>query len=271
MPSVASLIVSAQPGHASPRFVNGVLVSWPMRDRERAVPQVRRLSCGPLGLSPLGSAGEEWCRAGMSHLRVLLCGLAVVALSLVLVSCSDSSETTASSLSETSTSEPVSRSAGCIDGWVTPEAGTDLRTVPLDALRDNYGVAGLFVVDEMRYFEGPQDPAIIAPRYPFIRYWYVKASLQDDPGFRARWLLGAPPDREPAVAAVAPYESTGFQPGSWVSFYGESDEPYEYPGLPGLYRGVPYDSVSGIEFHTGEPEGGPAVLQPENVGCVQGT
>jgi hypothetical protein len=174
----------------------------------------------------------------------------------------------------TTTSEPEAAaptSSDCLGGWMTPEPGTDLRTAPLDALRARYGVAGLFVVDEMRYFEGPQDPSIVAPRYDHLRHWYVRASLQDEPGFEARWLLVAPPDGEPQVAATAPFASTGFQPGSWVGFFGESDAAYEYPGLPGLYFGIAYDFVTGIIIETGEPEGGPPGLAAKNVGCLRGT
>ncbi len=166
---------------------------------------------------------------------------------------------------------PSGPSADCTGGWVTPERGTDLRTEPLDALRARYGVTGLFVIDEMRYFEGPQDPGTIAPRYDYLRFWYVKASQQDDPSFRARWLLVAPPDGEPAVAATAPYGSTGFGPGDWVAFFGESDAPYEYPGLPGQYFGIAYDFVTGIIIDSGEPEGGPPGLPAESIGCLRGT
>lgn len=166
---------------------------------------------------------------------------------------------------------PSGPSDDCTGGWITPERGTDLRTEPLDALRARYGVTGLFVIDEMRYFEGPQDPGTIAPRYDYLRFWYVKASQQDDPSFRARWLLVAPPDGEPAVAATAPYGSTGFGPGDWVAFFGESDAPYEYPGLPGQYFGIAYDFVTGIIIDSGEFEGGPPGLPAESVGCLRGT
>jgi hypothetical protein len=161
--------------------------------------------------------------------------------------------------------------ASCTGGWVTPEPGTDLRTEPLDALRARYGITGLFVVDDMRYFEGAQDSSIISPRYDYLRFWYVKASRQDDPSFRARWLLVAPPARAPRVAGTAPYRSTGFGAGDWVSFFGESDETYSYPGLPGEYFGIPYDLVTGIVIDTGEPEGGPSVVPAESVGCLAGT
>ncbi len=166
---------------------------------------------------------------------------------------------------------PSGPSADCTGGWVTPERGNDLRTEPLDGLRARYGITGLFVIDEMRYFEGPQDPGIIAPRYDYLRFWYVKASQQDDPSFRARWLLVAPPDGKPAVAATAPYGSTGFGPGDWVAFFGESDAPYEYPGLPGQYFGIAYDFVTGIIIDTGEPEGGRPGLPAESIGCLRGT
>ncbi len=164
-----------------------------------------------------------------------------------------------------------SPSADCVEGWVTPERGTELRTEPLDALRARYGLTGLFVIDDMRYFEGPQDPSIIAPRYDHLRFWYVKASRQDDPSFRARWLLVAPPDGPPAVAATAPWDSAGFGPGDWVGFFGESDAPFPYPGLPGEYFGIAYDAVTGIVFDSGEPEGGPPAVPAEATGCLRGT
>lgn len=236
--------------------------------------------------------------------------LAVVMLSLVVVACSDSGHeddagptssstsvassspatTLHSTTSSSSTSGPAqtassatstptsslgpstsSPSAECVDGWITPEPGTELRTAPLDALRAWYNVSGPFVVDEMRYFEGPQDPAILLPEYAFMRHWYVKASRQSDPDFRARWLLVAPPDMLPGLDAVAPFDSTGLEPGDWVSFFGESDQFFEMPGLPGFYYGIPFDFVTGVVVDTGEPDGGPFGLPPENRGCLEGT
>lgn len=109
-------------------------------------------------------------------------------------------------------------------------------------MRNDMGLdpGDLFVVDEIRYFVGPEDTNVIAPRRDVER-WYVKATLQADPAFAGRWLvrridIGA-------GAGVAPYSSSGYEPGIWSTFVGREsgDLPSSYPGVPGEWYGVPED------------------------------
>jgi hypothetical protein len=131
-----------------------------------------------------------------------------------------------------------------------------LRFEPLTVIRNTQGVNGLFVIAEMRYFKGPDDPHI-SPQESTVRRWYVKAYLQDDPSFRGRWLIEKRSVGE-GVAAVAPYDTHGFQSADWVGFEGEGS-PQQYPGLPGMWAGVPYDYVNSGN------------LPPEVAGCMSGT
>jgi hypothetical protein len=99
----------------------------------------------------------------------------------------------------------------CVKGWVTPERGSSLRSAVLNMLRTRPGER--FVVEEMRYFVGPEDPDVIDPRGNVER-WYVKAYSELEPRRRQRWLV-----RRAAIGsgvdAVAPYESKGYGPSVW--------------------------------------------------------
>ena len=99
----------------------------------------------------------------------------------------------------------------CVQGWVTPERGSSLRSAVLNMLRTRPGER--FVVEEMRYFVGPEDPDVIDPRGNVER-WYVKAYSELEPRRRQRWLV-----RRAAIGsgvdAVAPYESKGYGPAVW--------------------------------------------------------
>lgn len=154
---------------------------------------------------------------------------------------------------------------GCVNGWTTPAPGTALRVEPLDAIRRSMGVTGQFRVIEMRYFTGPEVPEIEAPRPPMIEWWYVKAQLVDDPTFQARWLVvrrAAGVDTE-AIAAVAPFDTTGYRSPDWRGFVGDG-APRPIEGLPGQWPGAPYDFVAGTET---EPPG----LPQENTHCLDAT
>lgn len=76
--------------------------------------------------------------------------------------------------------------ADCVQGWDAPAAGTGLYEEALDLIGGQMGIDGEFVVDEMRYFLGPDVPWIVEPHFDVVRRWYVKASLVDDPGFGGR-------------------------------------------------------------------------------------
>ncbi len=76
-------------------------------------------------------------------------------------------ETTTTTVATTTTTLPSGGpTASCVNGWVTPTPGTALRTDPLDMIRGflSLSAGDLFVVDDMRYFVGPEDVELIAPR-----------------------------------------------------------------------------------------------------------
>lgn len=158
---------------------------------------------------------------------------------------------------------PGAPSTTCLEGWVMPQPGTALRKEPLDLIRLQQGVQGLFVVAEMRYFEGPELPWIGAQAtVSLVKTWYVKAYLQSDPSFRGRWLVQRRTPRIAGIAAVAPYTSTGFRSPDWRSFEGEGPS-RTIPGLPGTWPGPGFDSVTGAGIF-------PALTRAFS-GCLAGT
>jgi len=167
---------------------------------------------------------------------------------------------------ETTTTLPLGDVApGCINGWVTPEPGTDRRIEPLDAIRRGMGITGKFKVVEMRYFWGPEVPWMESPSLPTIEWWYVKAQLADDPTFQARWLVvrRAPGVDAEVIAAVAPFDTTGYRSPDWRDFIGDG-EPHTVEGLPGKWVG------SDVDFVKGEDDDKPG-LPDENAHCLDGT
>jgi len=129
----------------------------------------------------------------------------------------------------------------CVRGWTTPAAGTATRLRPLDVIRKEMGVAGVFRVVEMRYFTEPRSPR---------RWWYVKAWQMDDRSLQARWLVERASDGTERIAAVAPYASKGLRSPEWQAFEGEG-EARSYPGLPGAWKGTPHDFAAdgGVPSH----------------------
>jgi len=161
----------------------------------------------------------------------------------------------------------------CINGWATPDPGSALRTVAIDMIRMSLGLSqsDTFVVDQMRYFRGPEDVGIIAPRRDVER-WYVEARLRTDPSVAGRWIVRRT-DVGEGVAYQAPYGTTGYEPGLWTGEEGEGAE-YEPFNPPCTAAHGPYctcdwgvsgcscaDSASAI--CTGPP--------PEVMGCLAGT
>ncbi|HUP83868.1 MAG TPA: hypothetical protein VM284_06745 [Candidatus Limnocylindria bacterium] len=142
--------------------------------------------------------------------------------------------------------------ADCVNGWSTPEAGSVQYDDALSILGEQLNVDGPWQLDAMRYFPGP-DGAL---------HWYMRGAVATDANFRGRFLIEASGE-DARVAAVAPYESSGFQSPDWTGFIGDS-EPQTYLGLPGRWSGSAYDFVSG---------GGvaPPGLSAELIGCVSDT
>jgi len=169
----------------------------------------------------------------------------------------------------TTTSTPPSDDGdagpGCVDGWTTPAPGTALRVAPLDAIRRQMGVTGQFQVLGMRYFTGPELSWVKSPRLDTIEWWYVEARLVDDPAYQARWLVvrRAPGVDTEAIAAAAPFGTSGYRSPDWRAFLGDG-EPQTVEGLPGEWAGVDYDFVHGED---GEKPG----LPDENTRCLDGT
>ena len=172
--------------------------------------------------------------------------------------------TTTSTGGATTTQPKPAGNAGPGCGWIVPARGTRLRVEPLDTIRQEMGITGLFRVIEMRYFTGPEVPWILAPRSPFVEWWYVKAHLVDDPAFSARWLVARrwePPRK--GIAAVASFDTEGYQSPDWRGFIGDRP-PHAVEGLPGMWVGDDFDFTVGED---GEKPG----LPMEVVHCLDGT
>ena len=111
-----------------------------------------------------------------------------------------------------------------------------------------------FLVDEIRYFVGPED-ADVVERGRDVERWYVKARAESQPERRLRWLVrraGA----GSGVDAVAPYDSHGYGPGVWV----RSDA--VDPSFADPFQ-RPCDTARGDERCMGLPR--------EVLGCLSGT
>ncbi len=98
-----------------------------------------------------------------------------------------------------------------------------------------------------------------------VQRWYVKLYARRDFSFAGRFLVEARRFGQ-GVAAVAPYDTSGFASPDWIGFQLTADlAPTSYQGLPGQWAGLPYDFVEGGQGLTipGLPD--------EVVGCVDGT
>lgn len=102
-------------------------------------------------------------------------------------------------------------STTCVNGWSTPGRGSALRGAALDMMRVRPGER--FVVEEMRYFVGPEDAEVLGASGDVER-WYVKAFTETEPRRRLRWLVRRAPVGS-GVDAVAPFDSTGYGASTW--------------------------------------------------------
>lgn len=152
---------------------------------------------------------------------------------------------------------PTRRTSGapsptCVAGWMSPPRGSELRKAALDMMRSAPGER--FVVDEIRYFVGPEDAEVIGPPRRVER-WYVKAHTLGKPGRRLRWLVRRASVGS-GVDAVAPYDSTGYGPGVWTRV-DATDPSLADPFLFPCDRARPGDNCMGL---------------PRDVlGCLDGT
>ena len=219
--------------------------------------------------------------------RAILRAIASVCVALALATCTGDAEPdappttppiaptgeTGSTASPTPPALPEQRpatrgpvAADCVDGWVTPPRDSHRYLEPLRVIRRMTGVRGPLEVVDLRSFEGPESPPSDKGYLLDIQRWYVKVFARDDLSFQGRFLVES---REfgTGLVAVAPYDTNGFRSPDWVGFQFDSADPQAraYPGLPGLWAGVPYDFVAGgagLQI-PGLPE--------EVVGCLSAT
>lgn len=118
----------------------------------------------------------------------------------------------------------------------------------------------------MRYFVGPESPPSDKGYLRDIERWYLKLFTPGDLTFQGRFIVESRRFGD-GVAAVAAYDTVGFRSPEWVGFqWNAADtEPKDHPGLPGEWRGVPYDFVRGGAGLT--IPGLPAEVS----GCLEGT
>lgn len=154
----------------------------------------------------------------------------------------------------------------CVNGWVTPRVDSPRFLQPLGIIRRTTGVEGPLEVVDMRYFEGSESPPSDKGYLLVVQRWYVKLYAAGDLAFQGRFLVEARRFGR-GLVAVAPYDTFGFRSPDWIGFqYDSGDpEPRAYPGLPGLWSGIPYDFVEGGEGLTipGFPD--------QVVGCLDAT
>jgi hypothetical protein len=134
----------------------------------------------------------------------------------------------------------------CVHGWVTPPGDSARFAEPLRVIRRMTGVRGPLEVVDLRFFEGPESPPSDKGYLLDVRRWYVKAFAKDDLSFQGRFLVESRAFGT-GLVAVAPYDTNGFRSPDWVGFQFDSGDPdaRAYPGLPGMWSGVPYDFVAG--------------------------
>lgn len=154
-------------------------------------------------------------------------------------------------------------SAGCIEGWQSPAAGSALYAEAVSIIDAHVTFDVPLTVEEMRYFRGPDVPWIIEPHYESVERWYVRTG-GDMPAGAGRWLIEKRTDTIKGVSAVAPYDTAGYGSPDWTGFVGDGP-PTAYPDLPGVWSGIAYD------FVTGENDSGNPGLPDEVVDCLAGT
>jgi hypothetical protein len=149
---------------------------------------------------------------------------------------------------------------------MTPPDGSPRHLSPLGVIRRTTGVRGPLRIVDLRYFTGPESPPTDKGYLLVVERWYLKLFAERDIAFQGRFLVEARRFGQ-GVAAVAPYDTSGFRSPDWVGFQFQSSDvtPVAYEGLPGEWSGIPYDFV----------EGGAGLTIPglphEVAGCLDGT
>jgi hypothetical protein len=156
--------------------------------------------------------------------------------------------------------------ATCVQGWVTPSAGTPRRANPLQLIRQIADHSGQLKVVDMRYFLGPESPPSDQGYIKEIERWYVRVYDPEDLSFQGRFIVEQNRFGR-GVVAVAPYDTKGYKAPDWSGFQWDAGDVTRrtYPRLPGTWEGIRYDFVDGGAGLTipGLPE--------EVVGCLAGT
>jgi len=110
---------------------------------------------------------------------------------------------------------------------------------------------------DIRYFVGPDDANVGEPRHPSVERWYGKVVYIEDRSFRLRFLARRTPIGE-GLAAVAPFDSVGFNSPDWLGFDGEGGN-VQFPTVPGHWPGQAYDYVAAHQ------------MPDECLGCLDGS
>jgi hypothetical protein len=173
-------------------------------------------------------------------------------------------ETTATPQSTASPAAAATPWPACINGWTSLPEGDAKRDEGLEILVNYMGLTDPLVVDDLRYFVGPDPDNILDPRFENVERWYIKATLSTDPTYRGRWLIERRTEDRLGVSAVAPYDTAGYVSPDWHGFEGDG-APRAIEGLPGLWGGIDYD------FVTGEGDSGYPGLPDSQSECLSGT
>ncbi|HSQ37771.1 MAG TPA: hypothetical protein VLS92_07765 [Acidimicrobiia bacterium] len=164
-------------------------------------------------------------------------------------------------------------SATCIDGWW----GNNLQYAALVEGLEMIGVGGpwseidpdAFVIEQVRIFDGPEDANIVSPR-PEVERIYFVGYAETDASFRGRWLIRRT-SFGLTLAAVAPYDSTGFGSGVWETCVDTCQAGRPVAGEwcdPACVEDYIFRSCEGIAPGTWVP-GDCAGPPPEVLGCLE--
>lgn len=156
--------------------------------------------------------------------------------------------------------------AGCVEGWVAsdPEGAAVRRA--LGSVRSVAPFQGRARIVEARYFVGPESPPSDKGYLHEVQRWYIKLFAPRDLAYQGRFIVESRQFGRGLVAA-APYDTAGFRSPDWVGFQWDAadTEAKGYAGLPGTWRGIPYDFVrggAGLEIPG---------LPAEVSGCLEGS
>ena len=144
--------------------------------------------------------------------------------------------------------------------------GTPQFTDPLGIVRRTTGVRGPLVVVDMRRFIGPESPPSEQGYLLAVERWYIKLYARDDVAFQGRFLVEARRFGR-GVAAVAPYDTEGFESPDWIGFQFDSASiarraTRDCPDGGRASRTTSFDGGAGLKI-PGLPD--------EVLGCLAGT